>query len=65
MLAQVSEDARWIGLGRRKVDRMLALTREKESFRYLWQGRYRPGETVPTDALEPDRPAAYAPSSSA
>ncbi len=53
MLAQVDEDSRWIEAGKRKVDRLLALTREKDGFRFLWKGRFRPGETVPADADEP------------
>jgi hypothetical protein len=56
MLAQVDDDPRWAEIGKRKVDRMLALTREKEGFRFLWKGRYRPGEVVPADADEPSGP---------
>ncbi|MDP6439185.1 MAG: glycoside hydrolase family 127 protein [Candidatus Brocadiia bacterium] len=56
MLAQVDADPRWAEIGRRKVDRMLALTREKKGFRFLWKGRYRPGEAVPADADEPSAP---------
>ena len=53
MLAQVDDDPRWIEVGKRKVDRLLELTREKEGFRFLWKGRFRPGEEVPSDADEP------------
>ncbi|MDP6106810.1 MAG: glycoside hydrolase family 127 protein [Candidatus Brocadiia bacterium] len=53
MLMQVDDDPRWVEIGRRKVDRMLALTSEREGFRFLWKGRYRPGESVPADADEP------------
>jgi hypothetical protein len=53
MLSQVDDNPRWAEIGRRKVDRLLSLTREKEGFRFLWKGRFRPGETVPTGADEP------------
>ncbi|MAG36368.1 MAG: hypothetical protein CL878_09005 [Dehalococcoidia bacterium] len=53
MLAQVGDDPRWIETAQRKIDRLLALTREKQGFRFLWKGRFRPGETVPPDADEP------------
>ncbi|MBI4553183.1 MAG: glycoside hydrolase family 127 protein [Candidatus Latescibacteria bacterium] len=53
MLAQVDDDPRWVEVGKRKIDRLLALTREKDGFRFLWKGRFRPGETVPLDADEP------------
>lgn len=53
MLAQTDDDSRWIEIGKRKIDRLLALTREKEDFRFLWRGRFRPGETVPSGADEP------------
>ena len=55
MLAQVNDDPRWVEIGKRKVDRMLALTREKNGFRHLWKGRFRPGEVVPSDADEPTK----------
>ena len=53
MLAQVDQDPRWIEIARRKVDRLLALTCEKNGFRFLWKGRFKPGERVPPDAREP------------
>ncbi len=53
MLAQVDDDPRWGELGRRKVDRLLELTREKEGFRYFWTGRFRPAQVLPADAGEP------------
>ena len=53
MLAQVDDDPRWIETARRKVDRLLSLTREKEGFRYFWKGRFQPGEALPPDADEP------------
>ncbi len=56
MLEQVDDDPRWTDIGRRKVDRLLELTREKEGFRFLWRGRFKPGQTTPNDADEPDRP---------
>ena len=64
MLAQVDNDPRWIESGKRKIDRLLNLTREKEGFRFLWKCgktkssvafcRFRPGETVPLNANEPN-----------
>ncbi len=56
VLAQLDDDPRWVEIARRKVDRMLALTREKDGFRFLWRGRYRPGEAVPANADEPSGP---------
>jgi hypothetical protein len=56
MLAQVDHDPRWIAIGKRKVDRLLSLTRQKEDFRFLWKGRFRPGEEPPADADEPNKP---------
>ena len=53
MLGQVDEDPCFFEIARRKVDRLLSLTREKEGFRFLWKGRFHPGETVPPDASEP------------
>ncbi len=52
-LAQVDDDPRWIEIAKRKTDRLLALTRRKEGFRFLWKGRFRPGENPPADADEP------------
>ena len=53
MLAQVDDDPRWREIATRKVDRLLSLSRMKEGFRYLWKGRFRPGEVIPPDAGEP------------
>ena len=55
-LAQVDNDPRWLELAKRKVDGLLALTREKEGFRFFWRGRFRPGEVPPADADEPFGP---------
>ena len=52
MLAQVDDDPRWARFAERKVDRLLALTRPKDDFRFLWKGRFRPGEEPPSDADE-------------
>ena len=59
MLAQVDSDPRWAELAKRKVDRLLSLTREKDGYRFLWKGRFRPGETVPENAHEPDGTAEF------
>ncbi len=55
MLAQIDDNPKWIEIGKRKVDRLLALSREKEGFRFLSKGRYQPGETVPSGADEPTK----------
>ena len=52
MLAQVDDDPRWARIAERKVDRLLALTRRRDDFRFLWKGRFRPGEEPPSDADE-------------
>lgn len=53
MLAQVDADPRWLAIGRRKIDRLLSLSRTKDDFRFFWKGRFRPGQTVPANADEP------------
>jgi len=53
MLAQIDDDPQWVEIGKRKVDRLLDLTRQKGDFRFLWKGRFRPGESPPPDADEP------------
>jgi hypothetical protein len=53
MLAQVDDDPRWVEIGRKKVDRLLTLSREKEGYRFFWKGRFHPGEGAPADAAEP------------
>jgi DUF1680 family protein len=55
MLAQVDDDPRWVEIGRRKVDRLLSLSHEKEGYRFFWKGRFRPGEAAPPDATEPTK----------
>ena len=56
MLAQVDEDPRWAEAAKRKVDRFLELSRRKGGFRFLWKGRYSPGDNPPADADEPSKP---------
>lgn len=53
MLAQLDDDPLWPELARRKIDKMLSLTREKQGYLYLWKTRYRPGDQ-PNGAPEPD-----------
>ena len=53
MLAQVDDDPRWIEIGKKKVDRLLALTKEKDGYRYFWKGRFHPDDAPPADATEP------------
>jgi len=55
MLAQVDDDPRWVEIGRKKVDRLLTLSREKEGYRFFWKGRFHPGEAAPPDATEPTK----------
>ncbi len=55
MLAQVDDDPRWMEIGRRKVDRLLSLSREKDGYRFFWKGRFHPEEAVPSDAAEPTK----------
>ena len=52
-LAQVDDNRLWADVAQRKVQRLLALSKEKEGFRFLWKGRFQPGEEVPVDAGEP------------
>ena len=58
-LAQTDDDPRWVNLGTRKVERLLALSRERDGFRFFWKGRFRPGEMPPVDAHEPDGTEAF------
>lgn len=53
LLAQVDDDPLWVQVGKRKVDRLLALTSEKDDFRFLGKGRFRPGELPSPEADEP------------
>ncbi len=53
MLAQVDDDPRWIEIGKKKADRLLALTKEKDGYRYVWKGRFHPDDAPPADATEP------------
>ncbi len=55
-LAQVDKNPQWIEIGKKKVDRLLALSRQKEDFRYFWTGRFWKGQIVPEDADEPAAP---------
>jgi hypothetical protein len=58
-LVQVDPNPQWVAMGSKKVDRLLALSRQKEDFRFFWKGRFRPGEQVPTDADEPSVPNSH------
>jgi hypothetical protein len=53
-LVQVDPNPDWIALGRRKIDRLLALSCPKEDFRFFWQGRFFKGEDKPANAIEPE-----------
>ena len=53
ILAQVDDNPQWIEIGKRKVDRILSLTREKDGFRFLWRAQYQPGQIPPSNADEP------------
>lgn len=53
LLGQIDKDSKWLDAAKRKVDRILSLTTEKDGYRYLWRGRFQPGQTVPSDVHEP------------
>ena len=53
MLAQIDDDPRWVEVGKRKIDRLLALTNKNDRFRFFLTGRFHPGMTVPSDITEP------------
>ena len=53
MLAQVDGDPLWVRVARRKVDRLLSLSRPRDGFRFFWRGRFLPGQSVPDAAGEP------------
>ena len=53
MLCQVDDNPQWLAMGQKKTDRLLALTREKDGYRYFWKGRFRPNQEVPDDAPDP------------
>lgn len=55
-LAQVDPNPSWIAIGKKKVDRLLALSRQKEDFRFFWKGRFGRDQLVPGDADEPSAP---------
>lgn len=55
-LAQVDSNPQWVEMGKKKVDRLLELSRQKEDFRFFWKGRFRKGELAPGDASEPSVP---------
>ena len=52
-LSQVDTNPQWIDIGKKKIDRLLQLSRQKEDFRFFWKGRFRQGELPPGDADEP------------
>jgi hypothetical protein len=52
-LAQVDSSPQWREIGRKKIDRLLDLSREKEDFRFFWKGRFERGVAAPGDADEP------------
>lgn len=52
-LAQVDPQLHWIEIGRKKVDRLLDLSRQKEDFRFFWTGRFLRNQIVPDGAEEP------------
>jgi hypothetical protein len=53
MLAQIDDDPRWIEIGKRKVDRLLAFSQPKDDYRYFPKGRFRPGDMPTPGAPEP------------
>ncbi len=55
-LVQVDPNPQWFEIGRKKINRLLALSRPKEDFRFFWKGRFRKGEDAPPGADEPSAP---------
>ena len=55
-LAQVDKHPQWIEIGKRKIDRLLALSRQKEDYRFFWTGRFWKNQIVPAEAAEPAAP---------
>lgn len=58
MLAQIDDNPLWVKIGKRKVDRMLAMTTQKEGFRFIWKSEYQPDDKPPVD---PDEPVGFTP----
>jgi hypothetical protein len=56
MLYQVDNDPGWVEIGCRKVDRLLALSKLKEDFRFFWKGRFYLKENPPDVVEEPSVP---------
>ena len=46
-LAQIDDDPLWIETGKRKIDTLLSMMREKEGITFLWSNRFFEGEPVP------------------
>jgi hypothetical protein len=55
-LSQVDPNPQWIEMGKKKIDRLLALSRPLEDYRFFWKGRFWKGENPPKDAAEPSVP---------
>jgi hypothetical protein len=55
-LLQVDQNPQWVEMGRKKIDRLLALSCQQEDYRFFWKGRFRKGEQPPAGAGEPSRP---------
>src|SRR5262249_17501752 len=63
MLAQLGEDPQWGAMARKKIDRLLDLSSQKDGFRSFWDSGaepryigYRQGEKPPLHAPEPQPP---------
>lgn len=56
MLAQIDKDPIWIETGKRKVDTLLSMMREKDGIHFLWSNRYFQDDPVPDN---PDIPAGF------
>ena len=55
-IGQVDDDPIWFETAKRKVDRLLELSVEREDYRFFWRGRWPRGASPPPDADEPSGP---------
>jgi hypothetical protein len=54
LLAQTDDRGMWTELGKRKVDRLLELSREEDGFRYFYTRFFSPGQTFDKKISEKD-----------
>lgn len=61
VLMQVDGDSRWEEIAKKKIDRLLSLTRTKEDFRFFGEAQFHPGSAAPADESEPFPPVYESP----